>query len=76
MNAAMWPLIRLIKINCNAKALSTGAVLVDLPGVQDNNIARGNIANHYRKECDRFWVIAPITRAVDDKVAKGTIELA
>ena len=30
---AFWPLIRQVNVRCNAEALSTGAVLVDLPGV-------------------------------------------
>jgi hypothetical protein len=30
---AYWPLIRQVRVRCNAKALSTGAILVDLPGV-------------------------------------------
>ena len=29
---ALWPLIRQVNVRCNAQALSTGAVLVDLPG--------------------------------------------
>lgn len=30
---ALWPLIRQVNVRCHAKALSTGAVLVDLPGL-------------------------------------------
>lgn len=30
---ALWPLIRQVNVRCNAEALSTGAVLVDLPGL-------------------------------------------
>jgi hypothetical protein len=30
---AYWPLIRQVRIRCKALALSTGAILVDLPGV-------------------------------------------
>lgn len=30
---ALWPLIRQVNVRCRAQALSTGAVLVDLPGV-------------------------------------------
>lgn len=30
---ALWPLIRQVNVRCNAQALSTGAVLVDLPGM-------------------------------------------
>lgn len=31
-DAALWPLIRQVNVRCNALALSTGAILVDLPG--------------------------------------------
>lgn len=31
-SAALWPLIRQVNVRCCAEALSTGAVLVDLPG--------------------------------------------
>lgn len=30
-----WPLIKVVRIYCKAPALSTGAVVVDLPGVHD-----------------------------------------
>lgn len=29
---ALWPLIRQVNVRCRANALSTGAILVDLPG--------------------------------------------
>ncbi|TFK83640.1 hypothetical protein K466DRAFT_528541 [Polyporus arcularius HHB13444] len=67
---AYWPLIRQVRVWCNAKALSTGAILVDLPGVADANAARNNIAKEYMKKCDCVWILAPITRAVDDKTAR------
>ncbi|KAI0721894.1 Dynamin family-domain-containing protein [Cerioporus squamosus] len=67
---AYWPLIRQVRVWCNAKALSTGAILVDLPGVADANAARNNIAKDYMKKCDCVWILAPITRAVDDKTAR------
>ncbi|RPD61950.1 hypothetical protein L226DRAFT_613292 [Lentinus tigrinus ALCF2SS1-7] len=67
---AYWPLIRQVRVSCNAKALSTGAILVDLPGVADANAARNNIAKDYMKKCDCVWILAPITRAVDDKTAR------
>lgn len=68
---AFWPLIRQVQVKCNAAALSTGAILVDLPGVADANAARNNIAKDYMKKCDCIWILAPITRAVDDKTARG-----
>ncbi|EMD41072.1 hypothetical protein CERSUDRAFT_63001 [Gelatoporia subvermispora B] len=67
---ALWPLIRQVNVKCDARALSTGAILVDLPGVADANAARNNIAKDYMKKCDCVWILAPITRAVDDKTAR------
>lgn len=70
---AFWPLIRQVNVRCSAPALSTGALLVDLPGVADANAARNNIAKDYMKKCDCIWILAPITRAVDDKTARGAL---
>jgi len=66
----LWPLIRSVKVRCNAAALSTGAVLCDLPGTADANAARNSIAKNYIKNCDFIWILAPITRAVDDRTAR------
>ncbi|CAK4034253.1 Hypothetical predicted protein [Lecanosticta acicola] len=65
-----WPLIKVVKIYTKAEALSTGAVIVDLPGVSDQNAARAAVAEGYMKQCTGLWIVAPITRAVDDKAAK------
>ena len=65
-----WPLIRVVRIYVKAHALSTGAVIVDLPGVQDSNQARAAVAQQYMQNCSALWIVAPITRAVDDKSAK------
>ncbi|RWA04254.1 hypothetical protein EKO27_g10851 [Xylaria grammica] len=65
-----WPLIKVVRIFTKANALSTGAVIVDLPGVQDSNAARAAVAANYMKSCTGLWIVAPITRAVDDKTAK------
>ncbi|KAL5508154.1 hypothetical protein ACEPAH_5772 [Sanghuangporus vaninii] len=70
---ALWPLIRQVNVRCNSRALSTGAVLVDLPGVADANAARSSIARDYMKKADCVWILAPITRAVDDKTAKDLL---
>lgn len=43
---------------------------MDLPGVHDSNAARAAVAENYMKECTGLWIVAPITRAVDDKAAK------
>jgi hypothetical protein len=68
-----WPLIKVVRIYTKAAALSTGACLVDLPGVQDSNAARAAVAENYMKSCTGLWIVAPITRAVDDKTAKNLL---
>ncbi|KAK2607165.1 hypothetical protein N8I77_005867 [Diaporthe amygdali] len=68
-----WPLIKVVKIFCKAPALSTGAVIVDLPGVQDSNAARAAVADSYMKTCTGLWITAAIQRAVDDKTAKNLL---
>ena len=68
----MWPLIKQVRVRCKSRALETGAILVDLPGTQDANTARGAIAKDYMKKANCIWILAPITRAVDDKTAKGS----
>jgi hypothetical protein len=68
-----WPLIKVVRLYVKSAALSTGAVIVDLPGVHDSNAARSAIAEGYMKQCTGLWIVAPITRAVDDKAAKSLL---
>ncbi|TQN70302.1 Nuclear GTPase SLIP-GC, partial [Colletotrichum shisoi] len=65
-----WPLIKAVRVFTKAPALSTGAVIVDLPGLHDSNAARAAVSTNYMKDCSGIWVVAPIIRAVDDKSAK------
>lgn len=65
-----WPLIKVVRIYCKAAALSTGVVLVDLPGVQDSNAARSAVSDSYIKVCDGLWITSRIDRAVSDGVAQ------
>ncbi|RPA77305.1 hypothetical protein BJ508DRAFT_212931, partial [Ascobolus immersus RN42] len=68
-----WPLIRVVRLYLKSEVLKTGAVLVDLPGVHDANAARAAVAERYMMQCSAIWVVAPITRAVDDKSAKDLL---
>jgi len=43
-NKTSRPLIEVVRIYTKADALSTGAVIVDLPGVHDSNAARAAVA--------------------------------
>ncbi|KAL9075583.1 MAG: hypothetical protein Q9157_003987 [Trypethelium eluteriae] len=68
-----WPLIKVVRIFTKAPVLSTGAVIVDLPGVQDSNAARQAVCEGYIKRCNGLWIVAPIIRAVDNKAAKDLL---
>jgi hypothetical protein len=46
-----WSLIKVVRIYTKADALSTGAVIVDIPGVHDANAARAAVAAGYMKQC-------------------------
>ncbi|KAJ7904438.1 hypothetical protein B0H14DRAFT_3079313 [Mycena olivaceomarginata] len=65
---ALWPLIRQVNVRCSAAALATGAILVDLPGKCDDSIAK-----EYMKKANCIWILAPIMRAVDSKIAKDLL---
>lgn len=65
-----WPLIRKVVLHGPWAVLSTGACLVDLPGVRDANAARARVAQTYLQNCNLIAVVAPIQRAVDDGSAK------
>ncbi|KAH8889321.1 hypothetical protein GQ53DRAFT_825631 [Thozetella sp. PMI_491] len=65
----LWPLIKVVKVYVKHPVLETGLVIVDLPGVHDSNAARSKVASKYQEQCTGTWVVAPITRAVDDKTA-------
>lgn len=54
-----WPLIKVVRIFCKAEALATGAVIVDLPGVQDSNAARAAVAERYMENCTRIARMPP-----------------
>ncbi|TGJ81074.1 hypothetical protein E0Z10_g7676 [Xylaria hypoxylon] len=66
----LWPLIKVVRIYTKADVLSTGAVIVDLPGVRDSNAARAAVAAKYIEKCSGLWVVSMIARAVDDQAAQ------
>lgn len=52
-----WPLIKIVRIYVKHRSLSTGAVIVDLPGVHDSNAARSAVAQNYLKNCSGLWIV-------------------
>ncbi|XP_062582804.1 uncharacterized protein LOC134244562, partial [Saccostrea cucullata] len=69
-----WPIVKKVTVRLpNCDACSSGAVLVDLPGVRDSNAARDKIARDHLKNCTAVWVVSSIHRAIDEKTAKDLL---
>jgi hypothetical protein len=60
-----------VELLCPSPVLLTGAILVDLPGIDDADPARDLIAREWRSQCDHIFVVADISRAVGSKTAQG-----
>jgi hypothetical protein len=56
-SSEIWPLVKNVRIWYGAEVLKTGAVLVDLPGLADSNVACANVAKGYVKRCDSIWIV-------------------
>ncbi|KAJ7459089.1 hypothetical protein B0H11DRAFT_2060384 [Mycena galericulata] len=63
---AFWPLVKRISIRGKFEVLSTGIILVDLPGYGDVDQVRDQMANEYLKSANSIFLVAGITRAKDD----------
>ncbi|KAA8631032.1 hypothetical protein SMACR_01969 [Sordaria macrospora] len=71
-----WPLVKFVRVFVRSRILEPGMVLVDLPGLHDSNAARSAVAARYLQQCTGLWVVAPITRIVDDKVAQNLLGMS
>lgn len=52
-DAQTWPLIRCVMLQGPWNVLSSGGVLVDLPGVRDANAARARVSERYLQNCNQ-----------------------
>ncbi|KZV71405.1 hypothetical protein PENSPDRAFT_684640 [Peniophora sp. CONT] len=67
-----WPLVAEVEYHVDADILR-GVVLVDLPGVQDSNAARDQIALKYLGRLDHVFVVAGAVRASDSNPFAGNL---
>jgi len=71
---AYWPLVQQVRLwSKKWKSLSAGTVLVDAPGLNDNNAARDAVVKQRLRSSDAIWICSNITRAVNDKTAKDLL---
>lgn len=62
-----WPLIDRVQVKLKSRLLSSGIMLVDLPGVADKNLSRVENTKHYLKSCSTIIICHPIARAHTDR---------
>ncbi|KAJ7897247.1 hypothetical protein B0H14DRAFT_2677519 [Mycena olivaceomarginata] len=66
-SGALWPLVQRVEIRGRFPVLSTGVILVDLPGSGDDDEFRNNSAAEYIKTADGVILVADVKRAQDDR---------
>ncbi|KAL2878582.1 hypothetical protein SGCOL_006052 [Colletotrichum sp. CLE4] len=71
LEMANWSLIKVVPGFLKSEVVSTGMVI---PRGRHSNATRATVATKYLKERSRLWMVAPITRTVDDKTAKTLVE--
>lgn len=59
-----WPIVQRVRITGPFDILKSGAVIVDLPGINDPNEAREQITRRYLKTCRFIWIVFNIKRAL------------
>ncbi|KAJ7269366.1 P-loop containing nucleoside triphosphate hydrolase protein [Mycena haematopus] len=63
----LWPLVQRVEIRGKFPVLSTGIILVDLPGHGDGDETRNNSAAEYIKNADGVILVVDVKRAQDDR---------
>lgn len=63
---SMWPLLRHVSIGVRDSRVLEKVTLIDLPGISDTNESRVELTHEFIGSCDYIWIVAPISRAVDD----------
>lgn len=63
---ALWPLVKQVCIGVRGSRVLDGITIIDLPGISDTNELRVNHCKEYVKSCDYIWIVAPISRVIDD----------
>jgi hypothetical protein len=71
---SFWPLVRRVRLSGRGwTLLRSGCVLVDAPGVNDDNSARDGVVKRYLRDADSVWIVSNIKRAVNDRTAKDML---
>ncbi|KAK3075521.1 hypothetical protein LTR53_001051 [Teratosphaeriaceae sp. CCFEE 6253] len=69
-----WPLVRKVTTHLDARILSEGVALVDLPGTSDTNRRRVQTARGHLKQCDIVVIVHPISRIQSSDSVSANID--
>eukprot|EP00301_Raphidiophrys_heterophryoidea_P005572 c12327_g1_i3.p1 GENE.c12327_g1_i3~~c12327_g1_i3.p1 ORF type:complete len:851 (-),score=232.50 c12327_g1_i3:423-2975(-) len=69
-----WPIVKRVRLFSQWDILRSGTILVDAPGLNDDNSSRDKIVKSYLKSADSVWIVSNINRAVNDKTAKDMLD--
>ncbi|KAK6362829.1 hypothetical protein TWF730_000282 [Orbilia blumenaviensis] len=70
-----WPLIKVMRVHLDAEVLDGDAVLVDLPGLKDDNAARAAVAQGYLAKANEVIIVSRLTRALTDETTAALAEM-
>ncbi|KAK3112459.1 hypothetical protein LTR53_011253 [Teratosphaeriaceae sp. CCFEE 6253] len=71
--SALWPLVRTVCIGVRGSRVLERLTIIDLPGISDTNETRVKLTREYVKACDYIWLVAPISRVIDDNVTADMV---
>ena len=72
-NEAFWPIVKQIRIMGPWSMLRSGSIVVDAPGINDDNSARDGVVKGYLQNASSIMICSNITRAVNDRTAKDML---
>ncbi|KAF3170164.1 hypothetical protein TWF225_011138 [Orbilia oligospora] len=71
----LWPLIKIMRIHLDAEVLDGDAILVDLPGLKDDNAARAAVAQSYLAKANEVIIVSRLARALTDETTAALAEM-
>ncbi|KAK6516343.1 hypothetical protein TWF506_006252 [Arthrobotrys conoides] len=71
----LWPLIKIMRIHLDAEVLEGDAILVDLPGLKDDNAARATVAQSYLAKANEVIIVSRLARALTDETTAALAEM-
>ncbi|KAK5102450.1 hypothetical protein LTR70_000306 [Exophiala xenobiotica] len=74
--SSTWALLDMVRLYVKHPLLENGLVLVDVPGVGDDNATRNERATKYIQDCSAVCIMAECIRATSNSTFRGLIKRA